>query len=166
MKTRHVFVADSLDIAEDCVVHARSLGLEDEDISVIARSDVELNVIPQNLLDSAPMDTVPAAARGLVGGGATGLLFGLIATAIPPLGVTLAGAAVFGLVGSLIGTWSAALMGSAIPNEAHREFEDCVEAGKVVIVLDLEEDVLSHAEDLMQGAGARVTSYESTSALS
>lgn len=166
MKMRHVYIADSLAIAEDCVVLARGLGLQDVDISVIARSDIELQAIPQELLDATPVDTVPAAGRGLVFGGATGLLFGLIAAGIPTMGVTLAGAALFGVVGASIGTWSAALMGSAIPNEARREFEDCVEAGKVVIVLDVEEDLLPQADALMRGAGARATGYESTSALS
>lgn len=166
MKMRHAFIADSLEIAERCVLQARRLGLDDKDIAVIARSDVELREVPQDLLDSAPTDTVPAAVRGLVGGGATGLLFGLVASVIPPLGVTLAGAALFGVIGASIGTWSGALMGSAIPNEVRREYEDCVAAGKVLVVLDVEEAQLAQADALMRAEGARKTAYESTSALS
>lgn len=166
MKMRHVFIADSLETAGRCVQQARHLGLDDNDISLVARNDVELHQIPQDLLDSAPTDTVPAAMRGMVGGGATGLLFGLIASAIPPLGVTLAGAALFGVVGASIGTWSAALMGSAIPNEVHREFEDSIAAGKVLVVLDAEEEQLARADALMSKEGARKTAYESMSALS
>lgn len=166
MKIRHAYIVDSVDTAARCVENARLLGIEDKDISVIAREDIELTVVPDALQDSAGTDTIPAALRGMVGGGATGLLCGLVAMMFPGLGVTLAGAAVFSVVGASLGTWSAALMGSAIPSEVHREFEECVKQGKLVIVLDVEQESLERADDLMFAAGARKTGYESTSALS
>jgi hypothetical protein len=166
MNKRHAFVVDSLDEAKRCVSAARRLGLADDAISVVARSDSELQPLPDDLHEASPMDTVPAAVRGLAGGGATGLLLGLVAAAIPGLGVTLGGAALIGVLGASIGTWSASLMGSAIPNEVRRELEDSIAAGKLVVVLDVEEEHLPAIDAQMTSLGARKADYESTSVVS
>lgn len=166
MKKRHAYVTDSLEIADRCVKKARRLGLKDEDISVIARSDIELVAIPDELHDAAPNDTVPAAARGLVGGGATGVLLGLAATVVPAWGVTMAGVGILGVIGAAVGTWSAALMGSAIPNQVRRELEDCIDAGKVLVVLDAKEEQLPQLDAYLTSQGARRADYEALSVLS
>ncbi len=166
MKKRHAYVTDSLDVADRCVKEARRLGVADEDISVIARSDIELAAIPDELRDSSPVDTVPAAARGLVGGGATGLLLGLAATAVPAWGVTMAGVGVLGLIGAAVGTWSSALMGSAIPNQVRRQLEDSIQAGKVLVVLDASEEQLPQLDAYLTSQGAHRADLETLSVLS
>ena len=62
------------------------------DILLIARSDIELESIP-NERKEADTDLMPAALRGAGYGGAAGLLAGLAAVVITPIGLTLAGAA-------------------------------------------------------------------------
>lgn len=166
MKKRHAYIADSLQIAHRCVVEAQRLGLDNDDISLVARSDAELDPLPQDLHEASSTDAVPAAVRGLVGGSATGLFVGLIATAIPPLGVTLAGAALLGALGGAVGIWSAALMGSAVPNEVRRTLEDSIDAGKIVVALDVDQERLPQVDLVMRAAGARKAEYESTTVLS
>src|SRR4051812_45237528 len=92
MKHRHVYSAPNLPVARAAIAAAHSAGVPDDDISLIARSDIEHEEIPPHRLD-ASTDTIPAAVRGAVGGGASGLLAGLVAIAIPPLGVTVGGVA-------------------------------------------------------------------------
>src|SRR4051812_7599313 len=104
-----------LEQAQAALRAARDAGIDDDDLSLIARSDVEMEAIPDDRKD-AHTDFTPAAVRGLAEGGATGLLAGLVAMAIPPLGVTLAGAVAVGTVSALVGAWTNALMGASTPD--------------------------------------------------
>ena len=96
---------------------------------------------------------------------ATGLLAGLVALAIPPLGITLAGAAAIGLAGAMIGTWSSALVGASLPDPIRRKFEDEIRAGKILVIVDGEPGELLAAEPDMVRAGATPLPYEAASAL-
>ena len=71
-----------------------------------------MDAVPDDLRE-AHTDMVPAALRGAAGGGAVGLVAGLIAVAVPPLGITLAGAGLMAAVGALVGSWSSALVGGS-----------------------------------------------------
>lgn len=164
MKHRHVFSASTLAIAESAVTAARNAGIANEDISLIARSDIELKSIPKDRLD-AETDTVPAAWRGALEGGATGLIGGLVAIAIPPLGVTAAGVAALAALGAAIGTWSSALMGSAIPNAVRRKFEDEIEAGRILVVIDGDPTLLPTADAAVESTGAKALPFDTPTAI-
>lgn len=164
MKTRHVFITPDLDTAQAALVAARDAGIEDNQLLLVARSDIELESIP-NDRQEADTDMLPAAMRGAGYGGATGLLAGLVALAIPPLGVTLAGAAAIGLAGAMVGCWSSALVGASLPDPIRRKFESEIQAGNILLVVDGEEKVLAVAEPAILRAGARVLPYEATTAL-
>ena len=49
MKTRHVFVADSVPVATAAVAAAKRAGIERNDISLIASSQIEMESIPNDL---------------------------------------------------------------------------------------------------------------------
>lgn len=164
MKTRHVFSTPSLATATSVMAAARSAGVHDNDLLLVARSDIELESIP-NKRKEADTDLMPAAMRGAGYGGATGLLAGLVALAIPPLGITLAGAAAMGLAGAMIGTWSSALVGASLPDPIRRKFEGEIQAGNILVVIDGDSDVLAAAEPAMVSAGATPLPYEATTAM-
>ena len=166
MKIRHVFLAENLGIARQCVDAARAQGLGDGDISLITQPDVELERIPDNLKDDDASDFAPAALRGALGGGGVGLLAGLIGAAIPPLGITLVGAAFLGVAGAAVGTWSSALMGSAIPSEVHRKFEHHIREGEALVVIDAEQERMPAIESALAAAGANKVEFEAPTALS
>lgn len=164
MKTRHVFVTTGIPAAHAAMGAARAHGIEDDDLSLIARHDIELEGIPDER-KQVTMDFVPAALRGTIGGGAAGLLAGLVALAIPPLGVTLAGAGAIALLGAMVGTWSSALVGASIPDEVRRTFEREIEEGRILLVIDGEERLLPEAEAAIVATGARPLPYEATTVL-
>ena len=166
MKIRHVFLAENLAVAKLCVDAARRNGLGDNDISLITQPDVELDRVPENLKDDDASDFGPAAVRGAVGGGTVGLLAGLIGAAIPPLGITLVGAAFLGVAGAAVGTWSSALMGSAIPSEVHRKFEHHIREGEALVVIDAAEEQMPAIESALAAAGAHKVDFEAPTALS
>lgn len=164
MKTRHVFSTPDLETAQAAMDAARSAGVGDHGLLLVARSDIELESIPDERQE-ADTDMLPAAMRGIGYGGATGLLAGLVAFAIPPLGITLAGAAAIGVVGAMVGCWASALVGASLPDPIRRKFDAEIRAGNILLVVDAEPDVVAAAERAVVEAGAVPLPYEATTAL-
>lgn len=133
---------------------SRRTGVPDDDISLIAREDIELQQIPDHLMIGRT-DFHPAAARGMACGGGSGLLLSLIAIAAPPLDVSLAGAAAITLAGATVGCWTGALIGTDVPDVVHRKFKHEIDAGKILVVLDASKDCLALAGPAVLAAGAR-----------
>lgn len=165
MKTRHVYSVSDLATAAAALSAARQAGVEDDEISLIARSDIEIQSIPDARID-VTNDMVPAAMKGVAGGAATGLLVGLAAMVFPPLGITIAGAALAGIAGGAVGGWSSALIGATVENPVRREFEKEIEAGQILVVVDTPEERADAVSDAIVGAGGRVMPFESASAMS
>ncbi len=164
MKTRHVYSVPDLAAAAAALSAARRAGADDDEISLIARSDIEIKSIPDARID-VTNDMVPAAMRGMAGGAATGLLAGLAALAFPPLGVTIAGAALAGVAGAAVGGWSSALIGTTVENPVRREFEKEIEAGQILVVVDVLEERVSAITDAIVAIGGRPMPFESASVL-
>lgn len=164
MKTRHVFIAPDLHTAQAALVVARKAGVEDRDLLLVARSDIELQSIP-NKRKEADTDMMPAAMRGVGYGSASGLLAGLVAFAIPPLGVTLAGVAAAGVAGAMLGCWASALVGTSLPDPIRRLFEAEIQAGKILLVVDGSKDLLARVEPVIVRAGAQVLPYQALKAI-
>ncbi|AVQ08521.1 TPA: hypothetical protein HH295_16850 [Xanthomonas vasicola pv. zeae] len=163
MKLRRVYSTADLDSAQRVLQAARGAGIDNDALSLIARSDIELQDVPDERKD-AKTDFLPAAARGAATGGAAGLVAGLVAIAVPPIGLTLAGAGVMALAGALVGSWSSALIGATVPDPVRRQFEDEIQAGRVLVILDAEQAALQNAEPAMVAAGATPLPYEAASA--
>ncbi|MBN6151321.1 hypothetical protein JR065_13310 [Xanthomonas sp. AmX2] len=163
MKLRRVYSTPDVATATRVLQAARSAGVDNDDLSLIARGDIELQAIPDDRKD-AKTDFVPAAARGALGGGAAGLLAGLVAIAVPPLGITLAGAGVMTLAGALVGTWSSALVGATVADPVRRTFEEEIEAGRILVVIEGETAQLERADPAMVSAGATALPYEAAAA--
>jgi hypothetical protein len=164
MQTRHVFSVPDLATAREAISAARGTGLTTDNLSLIARADIELDSIPDRHKDAAT-DFMPAALRGAATGGAAGLLAGLAAIAFPPLGVTLAGAALLTVGGAAVGTWVSALVGSTVEDPVRRKFEEEIQAGKILVVVDAEDPQLPAAEAAILAVGGTALPYEGTTAL-
>ena len=164
MKTRHVFSTNDVSQARSAVVALRDHGIEVDDISLVARSDIELERVP-DVLKEADSDFLPAAMRGLGVGGATGLLAGLAAVVFTPVGITLAGAAAVGAMGALVGGWSSALMGSALPDPVRQQFDDEISAGRILVLVDAEPEDQPRVQAALEVVGAQRLDYETPSAM-
>ena len=159
MKTRHVFSTPDIEAAKTVMQAARAAGIPEGDISLIARSDIELEAAPEQHKE-AGSDFYPAALRGVVGGGAIGLLAGLVAVAIPPVGITVAGVAGLTLAGALTGGWTGALAGASVPDPVRRKFEGEIEAGRILVVLDGDKELLARAEPALVRAGGTLLPFD------
>ena len=164
MNLRHVFSTRDPAHARDIVRMLHDHGMGTDAISLVARDDIELDEVPSRLKE-ADTDLMPAAARGMAVGGATGVLAGLVAMVVPPLGITLAGAAALGAACALVGGWSAALMGSAIPDPVRLRFENEIAQGRVLVLVDADEATQARLEPVLVAAGAERLPYQTHSAL-
>jgi len=164
MKVRRVYSTRSLPEAEAAVRAARDAGLSDDDVSLIARGDIELQALPEHQKE-ASTDFKHAMLRGAGIGGASGLLAGLVAVAVPPLGLTLAGVALTTLGGAAVGTWASSLVGAALPDPVRRTFEAEIESGRILVVIDAGNEVLERADQAMRASGAQPLPFEEPSAL-
>jgi hypothetical protein len=153
MKNRAVFSTASMEAAKAAMSAARSAGVKDSNLSLIARSDISLEKIPDDYKE-VNNDFYPAAIKGAAGGGAIGLLAGIIAAAIPPIGLTLAGACLMTLGGVSLGAWSTALAGSAIADPVRRKFEKEIEDGRILVVVDADEPTMEIVKRAVVETGA------------
>ncbi|MDQ3617310.1 MAG: hypothetical protein M3374_01050 [Pseudomonadota bacterium] len=163
MKTRHVFSTPDLTTAQAAMAAARGAGVHDDDILLIARSDIELDVIPDERKE-ADTDFMPAALRGAGYGGAAGLLAGLVAVVVTPIGLTLAGAAAATVGGALVGCWASALVGSSLPDPIRAKFDDEIKAGNILVVIDGDKTLLDAATPRLVDSGARLLPFEAPAA--
>ena len=164
MKTRHVFVTDTVADATAAIAAARRAGIGENDISLIADSAIEMEEIPDDLRN-AESDFMPAAARGAMAGGSVGLIGGLVGVVVPSVGLTIVGVAATTLIGAAVGSWVTALIGSMVPDEVHRRFESEIRAGRILLVVDETPEAIAAAEAALREAGAEQLPYEATSAL-
>lgn len=164
MKKRHVFLTPSVAVAEAVVRAVRGSGVQDDAIKLEARSDVEIRRIPDDQ-KNVSMDFIPAALRGTVGGAAAGFVAGLLAMLIPYFGLSFAGVGALTIVGALVGTWASVLIGSALPDDIRRTFAGEIEAGKVLVVVDAEQEDFGPVESAIAAAGGARLPYESNTAL-
>lgn len=164
MNTRRVYTLPDVERARRAIAELRSLGVEDRHMSLVARADIELECVPEGRKE-ADTDMMPAAVKGFGAGGATGLLAGIVAAVVPPLGVTLAGAAMMTIAGAAIGGWVSALIGSTVPDPIRRKFEAEIEAGRILLIVDADKDLQDAEQALVARHGGEQLPYSSTQAL-
>jgi hypothetical protein len=111
--------------------------VEDRHMHFLARRGTDLGELHQaSYLQKT--DAVHGAFTGLVLGGALGALVGLGVVYFPPggqaipLGAVLIGA----LVGAGLGAWIASMVGLQVPNSRLKGFEQELEQGKILLMLD------------------------------
>lgn len=122
--------------------------IEEKHIHVIAKRGTPLEDLPEaNLLQKT--DFIPAVEQGVALGGATGLLAGLVAVALPPASTVIAGGVLLAttLVGAGVGSWFGGMVGMSIGNRRIKEYEDAIEAGKLLVLVDVPTDRVNEIED-------------------
>jgi hypothetical protein len=84
-------------------------------------------------------DTVHGAFVGFGLGGLLGALLGLVLMNFPPQGGTLEWVAVLvtAIGGAAFGVWIAGMVGLQVPNSRLKAFEKDIEAGRILLILDV-----------------------------
>jgi hypothetical protein len=112
--------------------------IEERHIHVIAKHGTPMKDLPEaNLFQKS--DFIPAMERGLVIGGSTGILAGLVAITFPGSGTMLAGGVLLmtTLSGAGIGAWAGSMIGVSTNSTRIKQFEKAIEAGKLLLLVDV-----------------------------
>jgi hypothetical protein len=135
--TRYVYAFDTSDAAMAAVEYLGGNGLDGKHVSLVARSDINKNELPDSLVNVS-MDFTPSVKRGAVIGAATGLVIGIVVPLIPAVGLSLNAFELIAFLigGALVGTWSASLIGASVPNNLRRKFKSEIDAGHTLVVID------------------------------
>ena len=146
---RVCFLLPDIASAHGVVDDLRARGVHEADIYVVANEDAELGDLPDaGAIEKS--DTYPQLERGLAMGGVIGVIGGIIAMRIA--GFALGGAAIllFGLVGAGINGLLAAIAGASFPNSRLAEFEQKINEGHVLVMVDVATEDVPEVERLIE----------------
>ena len=141
MDKRVIGVYDNVDDAIRAVEELKAQGYDRDDISLVAKDRDEVKAVNDETGTKTEEGLAAGAAAGGILGGATGLLAGIGALAIPgigpilaagPIAATLTGVAVGAGTGGLAG----ALIGMGIPEDEAHQYERDIKEGKLLVLLD------------------------------
>jgi len=148
---RLYFMLPDIDTANTVVDELLLKRVDEHHIHVVAKEGTPMGDLPEaNLLQKS--DFIPAMERGLAVGGITGVLAGIAAVTFPPAGLVLGGGAILGtsLAGAGIGAWISGMIGMDVPNTQIEKFEDAIEKGEVLMMIDIPKTRVEEIEALIQ----------------
>jgi hypothetical protein len=96
-------------------------------------------------------DLVHGAETGMLIGGGAGLLGGILLVMFPLEGIQLQMIAILAAAigGALFGAWVSAMVAAAIPNSRLKAFQDGIEKGQVLLMVDVPFSRVAEVEDLV-----------------
>lgn len=131
------FIAPNVDSAKRLVEDLLLARIDERHIQVIAKDGIPLEDLPEASIFQKT-DLEHALEQGLTLGGASGMLAGLAALALPGPGLVLGGGAVLlatTLAGATVGTFGGLLRAVNIPNTHLQEFEREIIQGRILIIV-------------------------------
>ena len=122
--------------------------IEERHLHVLAKRGTPLEDLPEaSLLQKS--DFVPAVQRGLALGGATGVLAGLVAVALPATPLVIAGGVILGasLAGAGVGAWLGGMVGMNVGNTRLQKFAEAIENGALLVMADVPRSRVEEIEE-------------------
>lgn len=145
---RIYFLAPNIETTHKIVDELRSEGMEDRYIHILAKRDTPMEDMPEASVFEKT-DFIPALERGAALGATTGLLAGLVGLRLA--GFALAGGSILGILffGATIGTIMSGLSGLGIGNSRVKQYTDAIEAGELLIMLDIPKERIEAMSQLI-----------------
>jgi hypothetical protein len=145
---RIYFLVPDIATTHKIVDELRSEGIEDRHIHVLAKRDTPLEDLPEAGV-TIKTDFISGLERGGALGGTTGLLAGLAALRFA--GFAIAGGPILGLImaGATIGSLASGLAGMNSGNSKLKKFEQAIENGELLILLDIPKDRIEAIKKLV-----------------
>jgi hypothetical protein len=150
---RLYFLIPTIDSAKKIVDELLLARVDERHIHIAAADHhalIEAHLPEASLLQES--DFVPAVERGLAVGGATGILAGIAAVAVPGLGLALGGGAILGigLAGAGLGAWVSSMIGISAPSSRLKEFETAIKNGELLMMVDVAKSRVEDITDLVK----------------
>ncbi|HZO00504.1 MAG TPA: DUF1269 domain-containing protein [Burkholderiales bacterium] len=138
MRRRLYFVLPEVESAKRTADDLLLARVDDRHMRFLAKRGTDLEPLHEaGYLDKT--DMVHGAAVGLGLGAIIGALTGAVVVAYPPEGMNpqLVTVLIGMLVGAPLGAWTASMAGAAVPNSRLRQFDADLEAGRVLMMVDV-----------------------------
>ncbi|BAZ38576.1 multi-sensor signal transduction histidine kinase [Calothrix sp. NIES-4101] len=151
--------------AEAALTELRNSGFAMNNVSILGKdTNNNLDAVSRTPMEGNKADdgAKTGAATGAALGGLGGLLVGLGALAIPGIGPVIAGGAVAtalattltgGAIGAATGGVVGGLVGLGIPENRARVYNDRLNQGNYIVMVDGSEDEVRHAERILRNYG-------------
>lgn len=138
MKRRLYFMLPSVASAERTANDLLLARIEDRHMYFVARPGTSLGKLHEAGY-AMRQDLLRGAEVGLVSGGLFGLVLGIVLYALQPVGIALQPGIVLimAVVFAVLGAWSSSMIGIALPNSQLSQFEEEIEQGKVLLIVDV-----------------------------
>jgi hypothetical protein len=136
MRRRLYFILPDVESAQRTADDLLLARVDDRHMRFLAKRGVPLVPLHEaGYLDKT--DVVHAAAVGLALGALIGALAGAAVVAYEGAGAQLVAVLIGMLVGAPLGGWMASMAGAAVPNSRLRQFAEDIEAGRVLMMVDV-----------------------------
>jgi hypothetical protein len=148
MRRRLYFLLPDVKLARRVFKELLLERVEERHIHFLAREGTELGDLPEaTLLQKS--DALHGLSVGLIAGGLTGAVAGVIVLMFPPEGLTtgLGVVLVTSLLGAIVGIWASGIIASSVPNTHLKKFEKDIRRGKVLMMLDVPKDRMGDITD-------------------
>lgn len=150
MRRRLYFVLPDVESAKRTADDLLLARVDDRNMRFLAKRGTDLDPLHEaGYLDKS--DIVHAAAVGLGLGAIIGALTGAIVVAYPPDGTKpqLVAVLIGMLLGAPLGAWMASMAGAAVPNSRLKQFDADIEAGRVLMMVDVRFHRVSEITELV-----------------
>jgi hypothetical protein len=147
---RIYFLVPNIETTKNIVDELLLARIDERHIHVLAKRGTPLEDLPEATF-LQKTDFIPALEQGLALGGATGLLAGLVAIALPT-GLVLGGGALFAitLAGAGVGALMSSMVGSSIGNRRIEQFQEAMERGEFLLMVDVPRDRVEEIETIIK----------------
>jgi hypothetical protein len=147
---RIYFLAPNIDVSKKIVDELLLARIEERHIHVLAKRGTPMENLPE-ATHLQKSDFIPALQQGLAVGGLTGMLAGLVALALPGA-LVLGGGALLAtsLAGAGVGAWMSSMVGSSIGNRRIQQFEEAIERGEFLFMIDVPKNRVEEIEALIK----------------
>jgi membrane protein implicated in regulation of membrane protease activity len=138
MRRRLYFLLPDVESAKRTADDLLLARIEDRHMRFLARRGTDLGELHEaSYLQKT--DLAHGAGLGLAFGGLAGLVLGAIIVVYPPEGTQpqLVAMLIAAIVGAVLGAWMASMAAAAVPNSRLQQFQQDIERGKVLLMVDV-----------------------------
>jgi len=137
MRRRLYFLLPDANKAREAVNELLLAHVDFGHIHVMARNGTSMKDLPEaDIMQKS--DMIYGFERGLLIGGFTGIIAGIVASLSPSLGLGGGGLILAcAFAGAAIGAWSSGMVGSDIINSRIKPFESAIEKGELLLMVDV-----------------------------
>jgi hypothetical protein len=151
MRRRLYFLLPDLESARRTADDLLLARVDDRHMRFLARRGSDLGDLHEaNYLQKT--DMTHGASVGFALGGLGGIVLGAVIAVHPPEGAHpgLVAVPIAAIVGALIGAWIASMVGSAVPNSRLRRFQQDIDQGKVLAIVDVPYERIDEVRELVR----------------